>query len=200
MVAAREYRNSVRQACRRVRGHPAADRARCRRAVVRRRPAAPCRSRCPRPAWRRRRTGAGWSGTGSARCAGPGTPPRVRSASAGVRCRLGDQPVQPGEQVGDPLPEARRSLERQQVDRQLPAVAGIAEHAVARHHHVVEVHLTELVDAVHGAQRPHRDTRCVHVDEEGRDALVLGVPATRSGSAGRSASRTARSWSTPSGR
>ena len=43
----------------------------------------------------------------------------------------------------------------QQIHRQLPAVAGLAEHAVGGHHDVVEVHLAELVDAVHGPQRAH---------------------------------------------
>ena len=157
---------------RRVRARRAADRGRCRRDVVRPRPAEPCRSRSPRRAWRRRRSGAGSPPTCSERCAAPGTPPRSRRPSASGASV--EQPVHSGEQVGDPLPEARRSLERQQVVGQLPAVAGIAEHPISRHHHVVEVHLAELVDTVHRAQRAHRDAGGVQVDEERRDALMLG--------------------------
>jgi hypothetical protein len=60
----------------------------------------------------------------------------------------------------------------EQVHRELPAVAGSTEHPVARDDHVVEEHLGELVDAVHGAQRPDGDPRGVHVDEERRDPGV----------------------------
>ena len=70
------------------------------------------------------------------------------------------------------MPEAGRALVRQQVHRQAPPVAGMAEHPLAGNDHVVEEHLGELVDAVHRAQRPDGDPRGVHVHEKRGDAAV----------------------------
>jgi len=97
-----------------------------------------------------------------------------RGAEASDFADLTDQCVEPRVQVGDALPEAGRAFVRQQIHRKSPAAAGLAEHPARVDHHVVEVHLTELVDIMHGAQRAHGDARGVEIDEEGGDRLVVG--------------------------
>ena len=107
--------------------------------------------------------------------------PRSESAAWPRSLDLADQRVEPRVQVGDALPEAGRALVGQQIHRELPAVAGVSEHAIGGDHDVVEVDLAELVDAVHRAQRAHVDARGVHVDEERRDRLVFVAPAPGAG-------------------
>ena len=51
---------------------------------------------------------------------------------------------------------------------------GVAEALGVRDAGVGEVDLVELGLAGHLAQRPSLDARCVHVDDEGREARVLG--------------------------
>ena len=99
---------------------------------------------------------------------------QVRVRRHAKRFDVADQRVEARVQVGDALPEAGRAFVGQQIHRELPTVAGVSEHAVGGHDDVVEVHLAELVDAVHGAQRAHVDAGTVHVDEEGGDAGMTG--------------------------
>ena len=49
-----------------------------------------------------------------------------------------------------------------------------AEQPLARHHHVVEEDLVELVRAGHGRDRSHGDAGRRHVEEEHADPRVLG--------------------------
>ena len=55
-----------------------------------------------------------------------------------------------------------------------PALADVAEAQRVGHAHVGEEALVELGLAGHLVERAHLDAGRVHVDEEGRDALVLG--------------------------
>ena len=69
-----------------------------------------------------------------------------------------------------------------------------------RHAHAVEEDLVEVGVARHLAQRPHRDARRVHVDDEHGDALALGARRGRCGSGRRRSRCAGRPRSTPSAR
>src|SRR5204863_5993064 len=57
-----------------------------------------------------------------------------------------------------------------------PALVLLADELVGRHLDVVEPDLVDLVLAVHGDDRPHRDAWALHVDEQEADAgLRLAV-------------------------
>ena len=67
----------------------------------------------------------------------------------------------------------RRPLVHQRREGDRPAAVDVAEAVVVGHADVVEEHLVEARPAGHLAQRPHLDARCVHVDDEAGEALVL---------------------------
>src|SRR5437867_1468174 len=56
----------------------------------------------------------------------------------------------------------------------LPSLVLPADQVCLGHPHVDEEHFVEVPMAVHEHERPHRDARRLHVDEEIADALVLG--------------------------
>ena len=61
-------------------------------------------------------------------------------------------------------------LVHQSGQRHTPTVARLTEHFIVRNTYVGEVHLVELGFACHLIERPHLDTRGVHVDHEGGEA------------------------------
>ena len=63
----------------------------------------------------------------------------------------------------------------------VPAAVQRAEEAVGRHHDVGEEDLVELRAAGHLAQRPDLDAGQAHVEQEERDAAVLGQRRGRCG-------------------
>ena len=99
----------------------------------------------------------------------------VRSSSR----RGFDEQVQASVQVRDPLPEARRALERQDAHRHGPPTVQLAEHALGGNDDVVEEHLGELGHPVDHLDRCDGDAGGVHVDEEGGDAPVARVGGAR---------------------
>ena len=132
------------------------------------------------------RAGAAWRATGcgpqwSARNAFP-TASALRSSTVVTSHHLLEAAVE----EGDPLPEARRALVREDAHRDRPAAVDLAEDAVGRDHDVVEEDLRELVHAVEHLDRGDRDAGRVHVDEERGDAAVAVLAEARCASAGRS--------------
>ena len=83
------------------------------------------------------------------------------------------------------MPEAGGAFVGEQVRRHPPAVPRPPEHPLAGNDHVVEEHLGELIDPVHGAQRPHGDAGGVHVGQEGGDPAVARRGAGEQDAAGR---------------
>ena len=84
-------------------------------------------------------------------------------------------------QVRGPVPQRGAPLVGQEVHRDGPPTIDLAEYPVERHGHVVVEDLAELGDAVHGLDRPGRDPRGVHVDEQRGDPSVRRLDRTRSG-------------------
>ena len=89
-------------------------------------------------------------------------------------------------------------LERESGRDHVPAVVLHAEQAVARHDHVVEEHLVELVGPGHRVDRPHGDAGRRHVDEQHADARVLAGVGGRCGRGAGTSRRARRRSSTRS--
>ena len=86
--------------------------------------------------------------------------------------------------MGAPGRDRAAALEFEQVLGDAPALPFIAQPAGDRHPRVVEEHLIDFVVAGDTADRPHRDARRGHVDQEKADALVLlgrGLAAAHQG-------------------
>ena len=89
--------------------------------------------------------------------------------------------------AGLPLPRVHPALPLQQVHRQRPTVAVVADEPVAGDAHAVEEHLAELVAARHRADLANLDARRVVVDQHHRQARGAATPACRCAAARRSA-------------
>src|SRR5262249_1559572 len=68
------------------------------------------------------------------------------------------------------LPEYRSPLTGQDVLRDTPTTANLAQEPLGRHEHVVEKGRTELVNLGHRLHRPCLHSRAVHVDQKGADS------------------------------
>ena len=78
-----------------------------------------------------------------------------------------------------------RALGGERRDRDLPALALLAESILDRHANVVEEDLGEHLAAAHVLDRPNLDARRVHRNEQTGDAVVLrstSVSCARAGS------------------
>ena len=71
------------------------------------------------------------------------------------------------------MPDSR-TLEHQGGDRDLPAAILFADQVGLGNLYILEKNLVEAARAGHLHQRPDRDARAVHVDQQIADALVLG--------------------------
>ena len=85
-----------------------------------------------------------------------------------------DQTLHVGLVAGHARQGVAAALEAKRRLRQLPALAFAADDVLRRHRYIGKEDLGEFRAAGDLFERPHLDTRSVHVDDEIRDALVLG--------------------------
>ena len=69
--------------------------------------------------------------------------------------------------------DAGAALELEQIFAVGPALAFLADAVGDGHAHVVEEHLVDFVVAADGQDRPCRDARALHVDQDEADAVLL---------------------------
>ena len=67
------------------------------------------------------------------------------------------------------------ALVREQQLAVAPAVTFLADQVLARHPHLVEEDFVDVRVAVHRADRPYRNARRLHVDQQERDALLRPI-------------------------
>ena len=70
-------------------------------------------------------------------------------------------------------PARPAALEHQGRDRDLPALVQRADEILLGHSHVFEEDFIEVTVAIEQNERPHRDPRRLHVDEQVADAVML---------------------------
>ena len=70
-------------------------------------------------------------------------------------------------------PAGAAALEHQRRRRDLPALVERPDEVLLRHDDILEEHLVEMPVAVQQYQRPHRDPRRLHVDQQIGDAVML---------------------------
>ena len=70
-------------------------------------------------------------------------------------------------------PARPAALEHQRRDSDLPALVQRADEILFRHSHVFEEDFVEVTVAIEQNERPHRDPRCLHIDEKVADAVML---------------------------
>ena len=91
-----------------------------------------------------------------------------------VRLAQRDQPLQRGAQADVADHREHVALVGERRERHAPALVDLADHVGRGHAHVLEEDLVELGLAGDLAERPDGDARRLHVDQDERDALVLG--------------------------
>jgi hypothetical protein len=78
-----------------------------------------------------------------------------------------------GDLRGMVAPAGPAALEHQCRDRDLPALVQWPDQILLGHCYVFEKDLVEMTVAIQQNQRPHRDPRRLHVDEQVADAVML---------------------------
>ena len=86
-------------------------------------------------------------------------------------CQLGEA----GDLCGMVAPAGPAALEHQSRDRDLPALVQWADEMLLGHCHVFEEYLVEMTLAIEQYQRPHRNPRRLHIDEQVADAVMLRI-------------------------
>ena len=102
-----------------------------------------------------------------------------RIVEAALRGGVGDGAVQPRAQLDLARERGRPAFVAERVHGDLPAVAAVAQQVLLGDDHVVEEELTELGVAGDLRHRAHVDAVGLHVDDQHRDALVLGAVRLR---------------------
>jgi hypothetical protein len=94
------------------------------------------------------------------------------AVAAAALARHGDQVVDE-DAMDDHLPRVRAALVAERRLRDRPALVELADEMRARDAHVFEEYLVELLVAGHLLERPHGESRALHVEDEEADALRL---------------------------